>query len=36
MGLEITDGHRVFLATLPVGRGERRLTLTPRFRSPAP
>ncbi len=28
MGLEVTDGHRVFLSTLPAGRGERRLALT--------
>src|SRR5439155_27036381 len=28
MGLETADGDRVFLSTLPVGRGERRLALT--------
>jgi hypothetical protein len=28
MGLEVADGHRVFLSTLPAGPGERRLALT--------
>ena len=28
MGVETADGDRVFLSTLPVGRGERRLALT--------
>src|SRR5438093_12116178 len=28
MARELTDGRRVFLSTLPAGRGERRLALT--------